>query len=148
MAEINHAVGIKASPQSIYEALTQIEKLSKWWTTDTRGVAHQLKGKIEFRFDGGGPDFQVIGLKPGKLVKWKSKDRKGEWVGTEISFKLEKDEEADQTLLYFKHSKWKKATTFMSHCSTKWAVFMLSLKDYLETGTGKPFPNDTPINHS
>jgi hypothetical protein len=27
----------------------------------------------------------------------------------------------------------------------KWATFMLSLRDYLETGKGRPFPNDIQI---
>jgi hypothetical protein len=34
----------------------------------------------------------------------------------------------------------------MHHCSTKWAVFLLSLKALLETGAGSPFPHDTQIN--
>ena len=35
--EINHQVGIKASPEEIYSALTETEKLAQWWTTDTKG---------------------------------------------------------------------------------------------------------------
>jgi hypothetical protein len=35
-----------------------------------------------------------------------------------------------------------------AHCSTKWAVFLLSLKDYLETEIDKPFPHDIHINHT
>ncbi len=27
----------------------------------------------------------------------------------------------------------------------KWATFLLSLKDYVETGRGRPFPNDLKI---
>ena len=30
----------------------------------------------------------------------------------------------------------------MHHCSTKWAVFLLSLKALLEAGKGSPNPND------
>ena len=29
----------------------------------------------------------------------------------------------------------------------KWAVFLMSLKDVIETGTGNPFPNDIHIDH-
>jgi hypothetical protein len=28
----------------------------------------------------------------------------------------------------------------MAHCSARWAYFLLSLKSYLETGKGTPFP--------
>jgi len=68
------------------------------------------------------------------------------WMGTEVSFQIEAEE--DQTFVRFAHSNWKEASDFMAHCSTKWAVFLLSLKDVLETGKGKPFPNDIHIDHS
>jgi hypothetical protein len=35
----------------------------------------------------------------------------------------------------------------LPHCSTKWAVFMLSLKELLEKGKGHPAPDDIEINH-
>jgi hypothetical protein len=36
---------------------------------------------------------------------------------------------------------------FMLHCSTKWAVFLMSLKSLLETGTGAPDPRDVKIDN-
>jgi hypothetical protein len=36
---------------------------------------------------------------------------------------------------------------FYAHCSMKWATFMLSLKDLLEKGKGRPSPNDLHINY-
>jgi hypothetical protein len=33
----------------------------------------------------------------------------------------------------------------MHHCSTKWATYMLSLKALVETGSGKPSPDDVKI---
>jgi len=143
MAEINHQVGIAGSAQAIYAALTTDEGLSRWWTHDTSG-AGEVGSVIEFRFNGGGPDFEVIELVPDTLVRWRHSGGVPEdWMGTEISFQLK---EADnQTLVRFSHSNWKKASDFMAHCSTKWAVFLLSLKEAIETGTGRPFPNDVPI---
>jgi hypothetical protein len=67
-------------------------------------------------------------------------------VGTEILFQLETEQ--DQTFVRFTHSNWQETTDFMAHCSTKWAVFLLSLKNVLETGKGNPFPNDVQIDHS
>lgn len=43
------------------------------------------------------------------------------------------------------HRNWREAVEFTEHCSTKWATFMLSLKDLVETGNGKPAPNDVWI---
>jgi hypothetical protein len=33
----------------------------------------------------------------------------------------------------------------MHYCSTKWAVFLLSLKSLLETGKGRPAPNEIKL---
>jgi hypothetical protein len=33
----------------------------------------------------------------------------------------------------------------MYHCSTKWATYLLSLKQLVETGTGAPDPIDVQI---
>jgi hypothetical protein len=102
---------------------------------------------IEFRFNGGGPDFAVTRLIPNKLVGWEHTGTMPEaWMGTEILFQLR--QESDQTFVRFTHANWKQPTDFMAHCSTKWAVFLLSLKGVLETGKGKPFPDDVQIDHS
>lgn len=66
-----------------------------------------------------------------------------EWIGTEITFQLVWKE--NQTFVLFKHANWKEPVEFMHHCSTKWAVFLLSLKDWLERSEGRPHPYDIKI---
>ena len=145
MAEINHRVGIAASASDVYQALTTDEGLSRWWTTDTRG-AGEVGSVIRFRFDGGGPDFEVVELQPDRLVRWKhSGEVPAAWKGTGITFRLDAGEQ--QTCVRFVHDNWVEASDFMAHCSTKWAVFLLSLKEALETGGGNPFPRDVHIDH-
>ena len=144
--DINHRVGIKASPEKIYEALTTNDGLAKWWTNDISG-AGGVGSIIEFRFNGGGPDFSVVELVANKTVRWKHSGNMPEpWMGTEILFQLQV--EAEQTFVRFTHSDWKEPTDFMAHCSTKWAVFLISLKDAVESNQGRPFPNDMQIDHS
>jgi hypothetical protein len=45
----------------------------------------------------------------------------------------------------FGHRKWREEVEFMSHCSTKWGTFLLSLRDMVETGSGRPAPHDLRI---
>ena len=52
-----------------------------------------------------------------------------------------------QCWVHFSHSGWRERTGIFPHCSTKWGVFMLSLKDLLEKGKGQPYPDDIQINH-
>lgn len=36
----------------------------------------------------------------------------------------------------------------MHHCSTKWAMFLMSLKSLVETGKGAPYPEDVQISNT
>ncbi len=78
-----------------------------------------------------------------KRVLWQVVDGPEEWIGTKVSWELR--QEGDYTVILFKHQGWKEPVEFMHHCSTKWAVFLMSLKSLLETGKGAPWPNDTEI---
>ena len=144
MVDILHRVGVKSSPDDVYEALTTPEGLSGWWTTNTKGEG-TVGGVLEFRFGAGGFDMHVIELDPGKRVLWEVADGPEEWIGTKISWELKQED--DYTVVLFKHQGWKEPVEFMHHCSTKWGVFLLSLKSLVETGTGAPDPRDIKIDN-
>lgn len=144
MATIYHQVGIKASLNDVYAAIATTEGVTQWWTT-TRGNP-QRNGELEFVFDEHIVKARVSENTPHEYVEWTVLGEAGEWLNTRICFALEQKDE--QIMVNFQHADWKQATHFMGHCSTKWAVFLLSLKDYLETGAGKPFPHDIHINHA
>ena len=146
MPDILHRVGIKASSlQDTYKALTTREGLSAWWTDDTKGES-QVGGALKFRFgERGGFDMKVLELKPNQRVVWQVVDGPEEWMGTKVSFDLKPD--GDYTIVLFKHEGWKQPVEFMHHCSTKWAIFLMSLKSLLETGKGAPYPNDIKLDN-
>ena len=142
---IRHEIGIKATPHAVYEALTDIHRLAGWWTVDTRGKGTAVGDVLEFWFGDYCKKFAVIELKPDTFVRWQTLDGEDEWDGTEIVFSLRADER--QCWVDFSHAGWRRNDGWLPHCSTKWAVFMLSLKDLLEKGQGQPAPNDVPVNH-
>ena len=145
MAEIRHRVGIKASAATVYQSLTTDAGLNRWWTSDTRG-AGPVGSIIEFRFGGGGPDFEVIELSENQLVRWQHHgEMPTAWMGSEILFELREDER--QTMVNFAHYNWRESDEFLAHCSTKWGIFMMSLKDSIETGKGRPWPDDLHIDY-
>jgi uncharacterized protein YndB with AHSA1/START domain len=146
MPDILHKVGIKSSsPEDVYKTLTTIEGLSGWWTINTQGEANKVGGVVQFRFGAGGFDMKVIELQPPDRVLWEVIDGPEEWIGTKISWEIRKD--GEYTIVLFKHQGWKEPVEFMHHCSTKWAIFMMSLKSLLETGKGSPNPNDVKIDN-
>jgi len=141
--DILHRIGIKSSSlDAVYRALTTREGLSGWWTDDTQGDG-RVGEVLQFRFGAGGIDMKVIELQPAKRVSWQVVGGPKEWIGTTVSWDLK--QEGDWTGVLFKHQGWKEPVEFMHHCSTKWGVFLISLKSLLETGKGAPHPNDIKL---
>ena len=144
METIRHQVGIEGTVEQVTTAITTTEGLANWWTTDTRGSTGGGE-EIEFYFG----EFKMamkVQITPPSQVRWRCVAGDAQWIDTEISFKLRQD--GRQTIVDFEHGNWATATPLHSLCSTKWAVYLLSLKDFIETGKGGPFPNDIQINHS
>jgi uncharacterized protein YndB with AHSA1/START domain len=137
MPDILHRIGVAAEQMRVFEALTTVEGIRNWWAEDTHGDAVE-GGAFQFRRN----RLQVIHADP-SLVTWRYSGPVEEWVGTEISFRLEWRD--GQTFVLFKHTDWREPVEFMHHCSTKWATFLLSLRDYVEHGEGRPEPRDTKI---
>ena len=137
-------MGVKTtSPERVYDALTTIDGLAGWWTTDTKGDAVP-GGTLTFRFgEAGGFDMEVLDLRPSERVVWRVADGPEEWIGTTIDWELRQD--GDYTIVLFSHRGWKEPVEFMHHCSTKWASYLLSLKSLVETGQGAPAPRDVQI---
>jgi len=143
--EIWHEILIHASAEKIYAALTQSDQLAHWWTTDVRGVS-AVGQTLEFRFSGYlASMMKVTALHPHELVCWSTIDGLAQdWIGTDLEFKIFQDE--GKMLLHFRHSQWSENAPSFAHCSMGWAIFLLSLKEFVETGKGRPHPYDMPIN--
>jgi uncharacterized protein YndB with AHSA1/START domain len=141
MVDILHRVGITATPEKVYDALTTTEGLAGWWTTDTTGSSEDT---LKFRFgDVGGFDMKVLDLQSNTRVVWEVVDGPAEWIGTTVTFELAAA--GEWTIVLFAHAGWREPVEFMNHCSTKWAIFLMSLKSLVETGAGAPHPRDVQI---
>ena len=150
MIDIVHRVGIKAPASKVYAALSTIDGLAGWWTTATTGTS-KVGEVIGFRFQTesgdeiGGFDMDVVELAPDRKVRWRVQAGPAEWVGTDIEFSLSRQD--DYTIVMFGHRNWREQVEFMAHCSMKWATFLLSLREYVETGKGRPAPRDLKIDN-
>ena len=109
------------------------------WCMNSVGSAHAADGGLLTFFK---HDFRVEAT-PGRRVRWTCVKGSPEWTNTEVTFDLVYRQ--DQTFVIFKHAGWAEPVEFMHHCSTKWATFLLSLRDLLEKSSGQPAPRDLKI---
>lgn len=150
MIDIIHRIGIKSPAAKVYNALTSLEGLAHWWTEEVTGDG-KVGGKIEFCFRSETDDLkgkmvmEVQELNAPGEVRWRCIEGPDEWIGTDITFQLSQQD--NQTIVLFGHRNWREAVEFTSHCSMKWATFLLSLREYVETGKGKPSPHDLKIDN-
>ncbi len=148
MVDIVHRVATTASASKVYAALATVEGIAAWWTRETTGSSKN-GGHIKtiFRLEDGTEvgtiEFELVGLVPNKEVRYRFTGGPAEWLGTEAIFTLSQD--GDYTVIRFGHRGWKEEVEFTAHCSTKWATFLLSVKELVETGKGRPSPNDVRI---
>jgi uncharacterized protein YndB with AHSA1/START domain len=132
MPNIVHRVGIRASAERVFAALSEEQSLAGWWTRDVK--AWPAVGAInQFRFGNNGfNEMKVVELSPAKRVKWLCVNGAKEWIGTELTFDLR---EADgTTVLLFAQRGWKEQVEFMHYCSTKWGTYLVGLKSFCQVG--------------
>jgi len=143
--EIWHELLVNASQKEVYEAVTDPKKLAHWWTTGARGESG-IGRRLEFWFgDFRGAVMEVTALNADELVRWRVVDGGStDWIDTEVEFRIFRDH--DRTFLHFRHSNWREDAMQFPHCSMGWAIFLLSLKEFVETGKGRPYPYDMPVN--
>lgn len=150
MVDIIHRLGIKAPIEQVYAAVATTEGVAGWWSRETTGESTS-GGTIDVRFltpagdEIGAMTMKVTALEPDRRVQWRVVAGPEEWIGTDITFDLKQD--GEYTILLFGHRNWREAVEFTAHCSMKWATFLLSLRQLVETGTGRPSPDDLEIDN-
>lgn len=150
MIDIIHRIGIKAPISKVYAAVSTVEGVAGWWTKDAVGESKR-GGAVQVHFRSASGEaigkvaFDFIELNPSNEVRWRITSGPEEWVGTDVTFALSQD--GDYTVILFGHRNWREAIEFTAHCSMKWATFLLSLRQFVETGTGRPAPNDLKIDN-
>lgn len=150
MVDILHRVGALAPLEKVYEAVATPQGVASWWTKDTTGEGTVGSTMITTFNDAAGKrlgafELEITELDPAGSVGWLVTGGPDEWIGTHIHFDLK--EEDGFTIVLFGHTGWKEPVEFMNHCSTKWATFLMSLKRFVETGTGEPSPQDVQISN-
>ncbi|WP_410811999.1 SRPBCC family protein [Micromonospora sp. 067-2] len=143
MLDILHQVGVVAPLDDVYRAVATPEGIAGWWSIDTTGGS-EVGRRLAVRFgDVGGFDLEILELNPAGRVRWRVVGGPEEWIGTEVDWRL--DQRGRYTIVQFTHEGWREPVEFMHECSTKWAIFLMSLKELVETGRGRPAPDDVQI---
>lgn len=133
---IKHLFHINAKRADVFKAISSIEGLAGWWTTQTTGSADK-GGVIQFRFGNVGPDMKVTNIEPGKSIGWECVASPHGWVGHKLTLSLDDNEE--KTRVRFSHDGFEVQDDFYAICSFTWGRYMESLRQFCQTGNGEAF---------
>ena len=141
---------VLSTPIKAYKALTA--GFNKWWTTDCNAVS-KIGDKIIFKF---GPSYWVMQankLVPEELVELECIEAHhlhdglpssilNEWKGSKLIWEIHKQE--DKTKIVLTHEGLVPSLECYEVCEQGWDYFfVISLKQYLDTGEGSPFENES-----
>ena len=139
MHTVMHLVKIHAAPAAVYQAITTSRGIRQWWTRDAT-IAQEVGGAGEFGFNGKRlvAKVSIEALDPAVGTRWKVVN--AAWPGDDIEFKLKAD--GNDTVLLFAHRGFPNADEAFASATTRWGLYLLSLKRCLQTGEGTPNPDD------
>ena len=143
MAKVRHQVGIGGTLEAVFSTLTSNEGLSGWWASSA-SVSPEIGGTIALVFDKLIIlHFEYKDIVTNEKVVISCTEGPGAWQGSEILFELAQGD--DQVFLTLTHTNDRAGEEEFLYFSTKWTCYLLSLKDFVETGSGRPYPNDIKI---
>ena len=136
MYNIYHDLLIKASKQSVFEAISSPEHLINWWPlkctgTPTRGAEYNFYFGPQYDWyaevSKSGPDSFYLNMTRSDA----------DWDSTSFGFDLR--ETVNGVEVSFWHKGWPECNQHFKISSYCWAILLKGLKDYLEKGIIVPF---------
>ena len=139
---MNIQIVIDSTPDHVMQALTTLDGLAGWWTSDVSGLP-TVDGEIRFGF--GEEHYTVMhvnGVDPDAVV-WTCMlhSKFPEWSGTAIAFQLA-PEGAGRTRLSFEHRGLTPTCDCYDMCSNGWDHYLASLARLASEGLGNPWGSE------
>lgn len=138
-----------SADKDINSCFNQIINFRGWWSEEIEGSTDQLNETFYYHHkDVHMCRIRLIELNAPTQIKYKvvdnqfsfTKDKK-EWTGTYLKFDLKNEE--GRTNITFTHEGLTPEDECYNICSESWTFYIqTSLKEYLETGKGRPNPKE------
>jgi hypothetical protein len=134
--EILHVVDVPAPPGDVYEAIEGPDGLSRWWTTKVS----ETDGVITFSFvpDVFDPQMRVEQRVAPSTVAWTCVGGAEQWAGASIRFDVRPHEGGSRLTFRQGYGVELDDDSFGIY-NFNWGYYLQSLREYCESGTGKPF---------
>lgn len=138
MNKIIHFVHIAASSERVFWALTTLDGLAGWWSSDV-SIQQPFGGVLEFRFvTDFNPAMEVVRAVQDDRVEWKCVGGHANWRDHTFLFEMRPDGQTTR-LLFQQHCTFEFDPDVHGMYNFNWGHYLSSLKEFCETGEGRPF---------
>lgn len=132
MPGIIHRFTSKASPSSLYTAISTPPGVDAWWSQNSKGEAKPgSKWLLDF---GAGHSWEAVvrTAQPDHEFELEMTKADADWMGTRIRFRLKS--QGDRSQVLFEHSGWAECNEHYYVSNTCWAMYLRILRRYVEYG--------------
>ncbi len=133
---IHHLLHINAPIDKVFTALSSIEELKLWYTTEVQGSS-KLNEIIEFKF--GGVDFhtKVIELVANEKIVMECVATSLPLVGQKVTYELDQNDE--KTRVRFSQDGFDELDDFYANMNFSASKYLESLRQFCQNGTSEAF---------
>ena len=133
---IHHLLHINSPIDKVFTALTSIEELKLWYTTEVQGSS-KLNEIIEFKF--GGVDFhtKVIELVTNEKIVMECVATSLPLVGQKVTYELDQNDE--KTRVRFSQDGFDELDDFYANMNFSASKYLESLRQFCQNGTSEAF---------
>ena len=133
---IHHLLHINAPIDKVFTALSSIEELKLWYTTEVQGSS-KLNEIIEFKF--GGVDFhtKVIELVTNEKIVMECIATSLPLVGQKVTYELDQNDE--KTRVRFSQDGFDELDDFYANMNFSASKYLESLRQFCQNGTSEAF---------
>lgn len=133
---IHHLLHINAPIDKVFTALSSIEELKLWYTTEVQGSS-KLNEIIEFKF--GGVDFhtKVIELVANEKIVMECVATSLPLVGQKVTYELDQNDE--KTRVRFSQDGFDELDDFYANMNFSASKYLESLRQFCQNGNSEAF---------
>jgi uncharacterized protein YndB with AHSA1/START domain len=133
---INHLLHINAPLDKVFKAITSIEELKLWYTTEVQGGS-KLNEIIKFKF--GSVDFhtKVIELVPNEKIVMECIATSLPLIGQKVTYELDQNDE--KTRVRFSQDGFEALDDFYANMNFSASKYLESLRQYCQKGTSEAY---------
>ena len=138
MADILHDFPIRATPDTVFTAISTPASLDAWWTLSSAGTP-AMGEPYDLSF-GPGYDWTAVVSRCVPAVEFQLEMAQADqdWLGSRVTFSLS-SKKTGVTTVRFQHTGWPHINEHYRISCFCWAMYLRLLKRYVETGEVVPY---------